>query len=207
MAQEKVVCEIEKEVKLGTEIKIGNPAVVGLAGFAMSTFLLQMVNLGWMAVGPVIWVMFFFGGMAELIAGFLEFKTGNNFGFCIFTGFGTFWICLGFMLMLGSGPLVKAYPALALSNGVPWFLLGYSLFAFMFFVPAMKAHTVLALIILTLATGLLFLAIDAFGGGGSALKLIGTLDLIGAAVLAWYLMCHVIWAEAGVNLPLGPAWM
>ena len=196
-----------KEDKLATAVQIGNPAVVGLAGFAMSTFLLQIVNLGWMAVGPVIWVMFFFGGMAELIAGFLEFRTGNNFGFCIFTGFGTFWIALGFMLMLGSGPFVQAYPALALKNGVPWFLLGYGIFASMFFIPSMKAHTVLALIILTLATGLLFLAIDGFLGGGSALKLIGTIDLIGAAVLAWYLMCHVIWAEAGINLPLGPPWL
>ena len=196
-----------KEVKLGTEIKIGNPAVVGLAGFAMSTFLLQIVNLGWMAVGPVIWVCFFFGGMAELIAGFLEFRTGNNFGFCIFTGFGTFWIALGFMLMTGGDtPLVQAYPALALKNGLPWFLLGYSLFAFMFFIPAMKAHTVLALIILTLASGLLFLAIDGFSGV-PALKTIGTLDLIGAALFAWYLMCHVIFAEAGINLPLGPAWL
>jgi uncharacterized protein len=196
-----------KEDKLATSVQIGNPAVVGLAGFAMSTFLLQIVNLGWMAVGPVIWVMFFFGGMAELIAGFLEFRTGNNFGFCIFTGFGTFWIALGFMLMLGNGPFVQSYPASALSNGVPWFLLGYGIFACMFFIPSMKAHTVLALIILTLATGLLFLATDAFLGGGSALKLIGTIDLIGAAVLAWYLMCHVIWAEAGINLPLGPPWL
>ncbi len=199
--------EIEKEVKLATVFKQGNPAVVGLAGFAMSTFLLQLVNLGWMAVGPVIWVCFFFGGMTELIAGFLEFKTGNNFGFCIFTGFGTFWIALGFMLMLGNGPLVQAYPALALGNGVAWFLLGYSLFAWMFLIPALRAHTVLALIILTLASGLLLLAFDAFGGGGTALHLIGTLDLLGAAILAWYLMCHVFWAEAGVTLPLGPPWV
>ena len=188
-------------------VKIGNPAVVGLAGFAMSTFLLQVVNLGVMSVGPVIWVCFFFGGMAELIAGFLEFRTGNNFGFCIFTGFGTFWIALGFMLMLGSGPLVQAYPSLALGNGLPWFLLGYSIYAWMFFIPAMKGHTVLALIILCLAGGLLLLAIDGFAGGGTALHFIGTIVLFGAAFFAWYLMCHVIFAEAGINLPLGLPWL
>lgn len=198
---------VEKEVKLATEIKIGNPAVVGLAGFAMSTFLLQVVNLGVMSVGPVIWVCFFFGGMTELIAGFLEFRTGNNFGFCIFTGFGTFWIALGFMLMLGSGPLVQAYPALALGNGLPWFLLGYSIYAWMFFIPAMKAHSVLAIIILTLAGGLLLLAIDGFAGGGTSLHFIGTIALFGAAFFAWYLMCHVFWAEAGITLPLGAPWL
>jgi uncharacterized protein len=194
-----------KEEKLATAVQIGNPAVVGLAGFAMSTFLLQVVNMGWMAVGPVVWVMLFFGGMAELIAGFLEFRTGNNFGFCIFTGFGTFWIALGFMVMLGSGPFVQSYPALELKNGLPWFLLGYGIFACMFIPPALKAHSVLAIIILCLAGGLLLLAIDGFLGG-SALKLIGTIVLFGAAFFAWYLMCHVIWAEAGINLPLGPPW-
>lgn len=197
---------VEKEERLGTEIRIGNPAVVGLAGFAMSTFLLQVVNLGVMAVGPVIWVMFFFGGMAELIAGFLEFRTGNNFGFCIFTGFGTFWICLGFMVMLGSGPMVQAYPALALKNGLPWFLFGYGLFALMFLPPALKAHTVLIVIILTLGGGLLLLAIDGWWVVPVS-KFIGTIALFGAAAFAWYLMCHVIFAEAGINLPLGPPWL
>jgi uncharacterized protein len=206
MSPEQEVCIPEKEEKLATAIKIGNPAVVGLAGFAMSTFLLQVVNIGVMAVGPVVWVMFFFGGMAELIAGFLEFRTGNNFGFCIFTGFGTFWICLGFIVMLGSGPFVQAYPALALKNGLPWFLFGYALFAFMFVPPALKAHTVLTLIILTLAFGLLFLAFDGFWVLPT-LKFIGIISLFGAAALAWYLMCHVIFAEAGINLPLGPAWL
>jgi succinate-acetate transporter protein len=190
-----------------TAVKIGNPGVVGLAGFAMSTFLLQVVNLGVMSVGPVIWVCFFFGGMTELIAGFLEFRTGNNFGFCIFTGFGTFWICLGFMLMLGGGPLVQAYPSLALGNGLPWFLLGYSIFAWMFFIPSMKAHTVLPLIILCLAGGLLLLAIDGFAGGGTALHLIGTIVLFGAAFFAWYLMCHVFFADFGITLPLGSPWL
>lgn len=197
---------VEKEERLATEIRIGNPAVVGLAGFAMSTFLLQVVNLGVMAVGPVIWVMFFFGGMAELIAGFLEFRTGNNFGFCIFTGFGTFWLSLGFMVMLGSGPMVQAYPALALKNGLPWFLFGFSLFTFMFFIPSMKGHTVLALIILTLGCGLLLLAINGWWVVPVS-KFIGTIALFGSAALAWYLMCHVIFAEAGINLPLGPPWL
>jgi len=111
------------------------------------------------------------------------------------------------MLMLGDGPLVQAYPALALKNGLPWFLLGYSIFAWMFFIPSMKAHTLLALIILFLAGGLLLLAIDGFGGGGTALHLIGTLVLFGAAFFAWYLMCHVIFADFGITLPLGGPWL
>jgi succinate-acetate transporter protein len=190
-----------------TELKISNPGVVGLAGFAMSTFLLQMVNLGWMDMGPIILICFFYGGLAELIAGFLEFRTGNNFNFCIFTGFGVFWIVLGFILMLGSGPFVQAYPNLAVGKtGVPWFLLGWSIFAYMFFIPSLKAHTALIVIIFCLATGLLFLALDGFFGL-AAIKFLGILLLLGAAVFAWYLMCHVFFADFGIKLPLGPAWM
>ena len=191
-----------------TAVKLGNPGVVGLAGFAMSTFLLQMVNLGWMDMGPIIWVCFFFGGLAEFLAGFLEFRTGNNFGFCIFTGFGVFWIVLGFILLVGPNtPMGQAYPTLAAGKtGVPWFLLGWSLFAYMFFIPSMKAHTVLTLIILGLATGLLFLALDGFFVL-AGLKLLGILILIVTAILAWYLMCSIFFADFGINLPMGPPWM
>ncbi|MEJ2226138.1 MAG: acetate uptake transporter [Syntrophobacterales bacterium] len=166
MAEEEV-CVPEKEEKLATEIKIGNPAVVGLAGFGMTTLLLQFHNLGWVAISPIIWLGFIFGGFAQLIAGFLEFRTGNNFGFCAFSGYGAFWISLAFLVIFGTSPsLTMTYPTLALKNGLPC--------AF-WQVPILKA--------------------------------IAAWDLIGCALLAWYLMWHVICAEAGINIPLGPAWI
>jgi succinate-acetate transporter protein len=79
------MAEIHEE-KLATMVKIGNPAVVGLGGFGMTTLLLQFHNLGWVAISPIIWLGFIFGGGAQLIAGMLEFRTGNNFGFCAFSG-------------------------------------------------------------------------------------------------------------------------
>ena len=73
---------------MAEEMSLGNPAVVGLAGFGMTTLILQFHNLGLVGIGPVLWIGLLFGGTAQLIAGMLEFKTGNNFGFCAFSGYG-----------------------------------------------------------------------------------------------------------------------
>ena len=70
----------------------------------------------------------------------------------------------------------------------------------------MKHHSTLALIFLTLLLGFIGLTIDAFWTV-PVIKAIAAWDLIVCALLAWYLMWHVICAEAGINLPLGPAWI
>jgi len=69
--------------------KYANPAVVGLAGFSMTTLVLQFHNVGWCGLGPVIVLGLIFGGLAQLIAGFGEQKMGNNFGYCAFTAYAT----------------------------------------------------------------------------------------------------------------------
>ena len=200
------MAEVHEE-KLATMVKIGNPAVVGLGGFGMTTLLLQFHNLGWVAISPIIWLGFIFGGGAQLIAGMLEFRTGNNFGFCAFSAYGAFWISLAFLVMFGTNAsLVQTYPTLALKNGLPWFLFGWTIFTFLLFIPSMKHHTVLALIFLTLVLGFIGLTIDAFWVA-PLLKSVAACDLIICALLAWYLMWHVICAEAGINLPLGPPWI
>ena len=81
------------------EQKIGNPAVVGVAGFGLTTMVLQFHNIGWIGIGPVIWLGLIFGGLAQMIAGLQEMKTGNNFGYCAFTAYGCFWIALALLLI------------------------------------------------------------------------------------------------------------
>ena len=66
----------------------GNPAVVGLAGFGLTTMILQFHNVGWCGVGPIVALGLVFGGMAQMIAGFQEFKCGNNFGYSAFVSYG-----------------------------------------------------------------------------------------------------------------------
>ena len=103
------------------EQKIGNPAVVGLAGFGLTTMVLQFHNVGWMGIGPVIWLGLIFGGLAQMIAGLQEMKTGNNFGYCAFTAYGCFWIALA-LLLIGN------HYNLYVSNktDIGWFLIAWT---------------------------------------------------------------------------------
>ncbi len=191
-----------------SEAKLGNPAVVGLGGFGMTTLVLQFHNLGWCGIGPVLWLGLCFGGTAQLIAGLLEFRTGNNFGFCAFSGYGAFWIALCCYVIFGTNAaLVKTYPVLGLTgHDLGFFLLGWTFFTFILFIASLKHHTVLVGIFLTLLLGFIGLDIKELAGN----KMIGTLaayDLIVCALLAWYLMAHVIYAEVNINLPVGPPWI
>ncbi len=56
------------------DVKVGNPAVVGLAGFGLTTMILQVHTVGWCGLEPVVVLAFVFGGLAQMIAGFHEFK-------------------------------------------------------------------------------------------------------------------------------------
>jgi uncharacterized protein len=191
-----------------TDVKLGNPAVVGLAGFGMTTFVLQCHNLGWCGIAPVIWLGLCFGGTAQLIAGLLEFRTGNSFGFCAFTGYGAFWISLCLMLIFGKNPeLVKAYPTLAFSaTDLGFFLTAWTIFTFLLFIGSMKHHTALAIVFLTLLLGFIGLDIKEFAGSEPA----GTFAayiLIVCAFSALYLMAATVYAESNIKLPVGGPWI
>jgi len=196
------------ERKEMTEAKLGNPAVVGLAGFGMTTFVLQCHNLGWCGIAPVLWLGLFFGGSAQLIAGLMEFKTGNSFGFCAFTGYGAFWISLCLMLIFGKNPeLVAAYPTLAFSAAdLGFYLVGWTIFTALLFIAAMKHHTTLAIVFLTLLLGFIGLDIKEFTESAAAGTAAAYILMI-CAFSALYLMAATVYAESGIRLPLGAPWL
>ena len=185
-----------------------NPAVVGLGGFGMTTITLQFHNLGLIGLGPVIWLGLVFGGLAQLIAGMLEFRTGNNFGFCAFCGYGAFWLSLCLYLIFGTNSVLdKSYPVLALNDkDLGYFLVMWTFYTFILFIASTKHHTVLSLIFLTLLLGFLGLDFKTLFNN----SLLGTLaawDLIICGLLAWYLMAHLVFADSRINLPIGRTWI
>lgn len=185
-----------------------NPAVVGLAGFGMTTITLQFHNLGWIGLGPVIWLGLIFGGMAQLIAGMLEFRTGNNFGFCAFTGYGAFWLSLCFYLIFGTNAVLdKSYTVLALKEtDLGYFLVMWTVYTGILFIGSLKHNTALALIFLTLMLGFVGLDIKTLGGN-AAVGTAAAWDLLICGLLAWYLMAHLVFADSEINLPVGRAWL
>ncbi len=191
-----------------SQTKLGNPAVVGLGGFGMTTLILQCHNLGWCGIGPVLWIGLVFGGTAQLIAGMLEFKTGNNFGFCAFSGYGAFWIALCFYVIFGKNTeLVKMYPFFKVTaKDLGFFLLMWTFFTGILFLASLKHHTGLIMIFLTLFLGFLGLTIKELAGN----QVIGTVAawiLIVCAFSAWYNMAHVIFADVNIKLPVGGPWI
>jgi succinate-acetate transporter protein len=82
------------------EQKLANPAPLGLMGFGMTTVLLNLHNAGLWDVGAMILAMgIFYGGMAQIVAGVLEFQRGNTFGTTAFTSYGFFWLTLVFIML------------------------------------------------------------------------------------------------------------
>ena len=77
-----------------------NPGVLGLACFGFTTILLNVHNIGLIpSTMPIIWG-FFWGGMAQVIAGIVDARRGDIFGFTAFTSYGAFWIGLAFAFLL-----------------------------------------------------------------------------------------------------------
>jgi len=203
-----VILNILKGGLTMSEVKLANPAVIGLGGFAMTTMILQFHNLGWVGIGPVLWLGLLYGGTAQLVAGLLEFKTGNNFGFSAFTAYGAFWIALCLYVIFGTNAeLIKTYPTLKLTaHGLGMFLLVWTIYTGIMFLASLKHHTLLILIFLTLLLGFIGLDFKELAGN----KAIGTLaawDLIVCACLAWYGMAVGVLAEVGVKLPVGSPWI
>jgi len=190
------------------ELRLGNPAVVGLAGFGMTTLALQLFNLHVIGLAPVVWLGLVFGGGCQLAAGMMEFRTGNNFGFMAFTGYGAFWISLVLLLSFGTSPIAgKLFPILALGpTDLGWFLVGWTIFTGILFYGSMRHNTVLALVFLTLLVGLIGLDIFELAKVAVAGRL-AAYDLIVCAFLAMYLSASSVLSDSGIVLPVGPAWV
>lgn len=190
------------------ENKLGNPAVIGLAGFALTTFILQLHNLGLIGLAPVIWLGLVFGGGCQLVAGLMEFKTGNNFGFMAFTGYGAFWISLVMLLAFGTSPAAGGlFPAFALGVfDLGWFLVAWTIFTAVLFVGALRQNTALALVFLTLLLGFIGLDVREFAQSEAA-GLFAAYDLIVCAACALYLGASTALKDTGVVLPVGRPWM
>lgn len=181
--------------------KHANPAVVGLAGFGLTTLLLQFHNVGWMSMGPVIWVGLIFGGAAQLIAGFQEMKTGNSFGYCAFTGYGAFWISLCLML-LGNN-----FKVFAVSHqDVGWFLVAWTLFTVILWIGALRIHGAMAWTFTLLLIGFVLLDLGHFTN--PVFNKIAGYELMACALAAWYMMARILLNDLFGRevLPAGRAW-
>ena len=106
--------------------KLANPAPLGLLGFGLTTVLLSLVNVGVFPLDTMILAMgLFYGGVAQIIAGIMEYRNGNTFGTVAFTSYGLFWWSFVALLVL---PKFTGFAVPSSSSMAAYFLL-WSLFS------------------------------------------------------------------------------
>jgi succinate-acetate transporter protein len=126
--------------------ELANPAPLGLMGFGMTTVLLNLHNAGLYVLGPMILSMgIFYGGLAQIIAGIMEYKKGNTFGATAFTSYGLFWLTLVFLNILPSSGI---WPSTEGTIAFGSYLLMWGIFTLlMFFLLAIGNYTGISIII------------------------------------------------------------
>jgi succinate-acetate transporter protein len=167
-------------------IKLANPAPLGLAAFGLTTIVLSAINAGLLpheAVPAVVPLAFAFGGLAQIIAGILEFRTGNTFGMVAFTSYGCFWWWFAFLQWTIGAGWLKGPPASA--GGTV--LLAWGLFTFLMWIVSFRLNKAVFSIFLLLWITFFLLAAGDFGMGtgplGGYLGLLTGLDALLVAFL------------------------
>jgi len=161
-----------------------DPAPLGLAAFALTTFLLSAKNAGWTS-GTDAWLGYAlaYGGLCQLLAGMWEFRNRNVFGATAFSTYGGFWIGLG-VYVLVVVPATKATPA-QIDNDLAWILLAFLLFNTYMLLWSMFVNKAVLMVFLTLEITEVLLVIGNFEAQANLVKAGGVLGVI-TAVVAWY---------------------
>jgi succinate-acetate transporter protein len=179
---------------------LANPAPLGLMGFGMTTILLNLANTGLIGINSIIVAMgIFYGGLAQIIAGIMEFRKGNTFGTLAFTSYGLFWLTLVFIIIS-----TVERPAVT-PNNTSWaaYLFIWGLFTLMMFFGTLRANRALQTVFLSLAILFFLLTAAHFV---PQLQLIAGIEGIFCGFSAFYLSLAEVLNEANnrVVLPIGP---
>jgi succinate-acetate transporter protein len=164
---------------------IADPAPLGLAAFALTTFLLSAVNAGWAknSTGSD-WLGYAlaYGGLIQLLAGMWEFRNRNVFGATAFSSYGGFWIGLGIWALLVAP---HATSATAANHDLGWILLSFAIFNFYMLICSTQVNAAVFVVFLTLELTEVFLFIGGFSGNANITKIGGYIGVVTAAA-AWY---------------------
>jgi uncharacterized protein len=194
-------------------VAAADPAPLGLAAFALTTFLLSGHNASW--IPDLIWVgpAIFYGGLAQLLAGMWEFRNRNVFGATAFSTYGAFWMSLGlFIILAATTKFLSGFKGADLTNSLAWFLFAFAIFNTYMLIGSTRVNGAVFLVFLTLEITEIFLVIGFFklSSGGTAwwLHAGGWMGIVTAAV-AWYTSAAgVLNGQSGKTvLPVGKPFM
>jgi hypothetical protein len=165
-------------------VTIADPAPLGLAAFALTTFVLSTFNAGLVdAKGEpiVLGLALAYGGVAQLLAGMWEFRKGNTFGATAFSSYGAFWISFWAYVAF----FAEKIPEANRGSAVGLYLIAWGIFTTYMWVASFRTTAAVSLVFLLLAITFFVLGIGDAGGNDTISKLGGWLGLA-TAVAAWY---------------------
>jgi uncharacterized protein len=163
---------------------IADPGPLGLAGFAMTTFVLSCVNAGLVAkaIEPVVLPLaLFYGGGVQLLAGMWEFRKMNTFGALAFSSYGAFWLSFAAYAKF----IAPGLPAAAGAPATGLFLLAWTIFTAYMTLASLRVSVAVAAVFVVLLATFIFLTIGAYSAAADITGIGGYLGIVTAA-LAWY---------------------
>ncbi len=161
-----------------------DPGPLGLAAFALTTFVLSMFNANLVsdAGEPVVLgVALAYGGIAQLLAGMWEFRTGNTFGAVAFTSFGAFWLSFWALVTFNAADI----PAADAGHAIGLYLIGWGIFTLYMFVASLRTTGAVAAVFALLTITFFLLGIGDAGAHENVTHWGGYFGLATAAA-AWY---------------------
>jgi len=182
-----------------TERKFANPAPLGLSAFALTTFVLSLVNVnarGATVPNIVVGLAYAYGGLVQLLAGMWEMAVGNTFGATALSSYGGFWIAYGITQTPGGFAIVDAYTTdlttdpNAVASALGFFLIGWFVFTTILLICTLRSTVAFFLLFFFLDLAFMFLAIAQFravdGVPNNNVNRAGGYFGIFAALMAWY---------------------
>ena len=183
---------------------IADPAPLGLAAFALTTFLLSSANANWMGAAPgSAWLGYAlaYGGGCQLLAGMWEFRNRNVFGATAFSTYGGFWIGLFLWVQFVAPHATSASQA---DHDLGWILLAFAIFNTYMLILSTQLNRAVFLVFLTLEVTEIVLFIGNFAGNTTIVHIGGYIGVI-TALVAWYTSAAAASIGMGgrIRLPVG----
>lgn len=181
----------------------GNPAPLGLMGFGMTTVLLNLHNAGFFALGSMILAMgIFYGGIAQIIAGAMEWKKGNTFATTAFCSYGLFWLSLVALLVFPAMGIGAQNSPLAMAS----YLIMWGIFTAVMWIGTLKFNRAMQVVFGTLAILFFLLALADITGSEAIQQLAGWEGILCGFTAIYTALAQVVNEAYGKGKMIVPLW-
>jgi succinate-acetate transporter protein len=192
-----------------TTANIADPGPLGLAAFALTTFVLSLFNAGLApeALEPaVLPLALFYGGIAQFVAGLWEFRKANTFGATAFCSYGAFWLAFAaYVQFIEPEMEASGVPEASITTATGIFLVGWAIFTLYMLIASLRTTSALVGVFATLFLTFALLAVGDLTGVDGIATIGGFVGLL-SALIAWYASAAVVtnatWGRT--VMPVGP---